>query len=370
METEHAKPRTMHRVKDGVRLGMFLPNQRNSNFITHADGGGTDATWEDVKRVSLLGEEVGLSFLLPVARWKGLQGDQLDVNPYGLETVTLTASILAITTRITMLTTMHTALFNPVVAAKLGATMDQISNGRWGINIVAGWNAGDFNSMGMRLRDHEDRYAHATHWIAAMRELWEKGVSSYKCEYFELDKAECLPRPVQIGGPIVVNAAYSPTGMKFAIDNGDYLFGTVAKSEQLRAVKDETAGDIGYIALKKVLVRPTRQEALEFAERIAAGADRRAYAQLRAHGERGLDGALRELSDPTLMRDAVLGGAAIGSPTDVAVELAEWAVASDVDGICLTLFDHERALELMQDAGWEQLGNELADRGKTLHLER
>src|SRR2546423_1209306 len=109
MSAEHSKPRTMPRVRDGVRLGMFLPNQRNSNFVTTADNGGTDATWQDVKRVALLGEEVGLSFLLPVARWKGLKGDIVDVNPYGLETVTLTASILALTRRITMLTTMHTA---------------------------------------------------------------------------------------------------------------------------------------------------------------------------------------------------------------------------------------------------------------------
>ena len=370
MSAEHSKPRTMPRVRDGVRLGMFLPNQRNSNFVTTADNGGTDATWQDVKRVALLGEEVGLSFLLPVARWKGLKGDIVDVNPYGLETVTLTASILALTRRITMLTTMHTALFNPVVAAKLGATMDQISGGRWGINIVAGWNAGDFNSMGLALREHEDRYAHATHWLAAIRELWEKGVSSYTCEYFQLDKAECLPRPVQIGGPIVVNAGYSPTGMKFAIDNGDYLFGTAAKADQLRSVKDETAGDVGYIALKKVLVRPTRAEAVELAERILAGGDRRAHAQLLAHGERGLEGAVRELADPQRMRDAILGGAVIGSPADVAVELADWAVKSEVDGICLTLFDHERALELMHEQVWERLGNELADRGKSLHLER
>jgi len=269
-----------------------------------------------------------------------------------------------------MFTTMHTELFNPVVAAKFGATMDQIGNGRWGLNVVAGWSADDFNSMGLQLREHEDRYAHAAAWLSAVRELWRDGVSSHQSPYFSLDGAECLPRPIQQPGPVVVNAGHSPTGIKFAVDNADYLFTTDAKAEQLRMINEELGGGVGYIGRRFVIVRRTRQEAYDVAERIVAGGDRLAQAKLLAHGERAVAEAEAELADPERLRRTILGNAAIGSPSDVAADLGKWAADAQVDGICLTMYDYEQELQIMSELVWEQLGNELDSRGKSLHLEQ
>ena len=54
--------------------------------------------------------------------------------------MTWAAAMLASTSRIQILSTVHVPAFNPVVAAKMGASLDHIGNGRWGINIVSGWN--------------------------------------------------------------------------------------------------------------------------------------------------------------------------------------------------------------------------------------
>jgi alkanesulfonate monooxygenase SsuD/methylene tetrahydromethanopterin reductase-like flavin-dependent oxidoreductase (luciferase family) len=357
-------------VENGIRLGIFVPNQKNAFFLTSAEGS-TDATYENVRTSAVVGEEIGLSFLLPVARWKGLKGENVDFCPYGLETITLTGGLLEATSRITVFTTIHADLFNPVIAANMGASLDHIGDGRWGMNIVAGWNAADFASMGLMLREHSDRYAHARAWLQAVRDLWINGESSSSTEFWTLDGAECRPRPVQRGGPVVVNAGHSPTGMQFAVENADYLFTTDANAETFQTVtKGHEDKDVGYIGRRFVIVRETQGEAEAVVNAIVAGGDRRAQAQLSAHGNRPVAEVENELADPGQMRTAILGQATIGSPDQVATDLAGWAVESAVDGICLTLFDYERDLTLLGDKVFEKLGNELSSRGKQLVLEK
>ena len=364
---EGSRPRAMPRVENGVRLGLFLANMRNAHYITSAEGS-TEPSYEIVREIAIAADEMGLSFLLPVARWKGLKGEQADFCPYGLETLTLTSALLEATQRAIVLTTVHTEVFSPAVIAKMGSTMDHIGNGRWGLNVVAGWSAADFESLGLELRGHRDRYDHAMHWLKAIRELWRDGRSSYSSEYFQLKDAECLPRPRQEGGPLVVNAGQSETGMKFAIDNADYLFSTAADASQFQKVKEMGGSNTGYIGRKHVIIRKTRDEAQEVAERIVAGGDKKAIAQLLAHGRGPVEEAESKLSAPGALGRFLLQEPILGSPDEVAVQLADWAAGASVDGICLSLFEQRRSLELMDEAFMDRLGNELDSRGKTLVL--
>jgi pyrimidine oxygenase len=365
---EHSRPRALPPVENGVRLGLFLANMRNAHYITSAEGS-TEPIYEKVREIAVAADEIGLSFLLPVARWKGLKGDQADFCPYGLETITLTSALLAVTTRTTIFTTIHTEVFGPAIAAKVGATMDHIGDGRWGLNVVAGWSAADFESLGLELRGHHDRYDHAEHWLKAVRELWRDGHSSYACDYFQLKDAECLPRPRQEVGPLVVNAGQSERGMKFALDNADYLFSTAGDAGQFHKIKEMEAGaGTGLIGRKHVIIRKTRAEAEEVAQRIVAGGDKKAIAQLVAHGRGPVEEAERRLGEPGALGRFLLQEPILGSAEDVAVDLAEWAVKASVDGVCLSMFEQRQSLDLMDDAFMDRLGNEFADRGKTLVL--
>jgi alkanesulfonate monooxygenase SsuD/methylene tetrahydromethanopterin reductase-like flavin-dependent oxidoreductase (luciferase family) len=366
---ELSVPRAMPRVEDGVRLGLFLANHRNAHYITNA-AGYTEPTYENVRQIAITGDQIGLSFLLPVARWKGVIGDGADLCPYGLETITLSAGLLEATERVAVLSTIHTEVFNPVVVAKMGATMDQIGGGgRWGLNVVAGWSKADFASMGLELRGAENRYEHATHWLKAIRQLWAEGTSSYSCEYFKLQDAECWPRPRQIGGPLVVNAGQSPTGMKFAVDNAHYLFTTSADADQFRYVTEELGGQhVGYIGRQHVVIGKTRQRAEEIAEAIVAGGDKKAAARLMAHGRTSVEEMVERLEQPDALRNFLLQQPVVGDPTEVAQQLAAWSAGASVDGICLSLFSQQEMLDLMDDAFMETLGNELNDRGKKLVL--
>ena len=74
--------------------------------------------------------------------------------------------------RITVFGTVHAPIFNPVVAAKEMVTADHIGEGRFGLNIVVGWNEGEFDMFGVEQRAHEDRYEYAQEWIDVIKLIW------------------------------------------------------------------------------------------------------------------------------------------------------------------------------------------------------
>lgn len=354
-------PRAMPRVENGVRLGIFQPNVDHV-FYTSDIPGITPATYAANRSVALLADELGLSFILTVARWKGISGDSVGYAKYTLDAWTLAAALLEATKKITVFTTCHSLVFSPAVAAKFGADLDHISGGRWGLNIVAGWAEDEFRSIGIELLDHDKRYQQASEWLGAIRELWTQGVSSRETEFFKLEEAECRPRPLQRGGPVVVNAGRSPAGMQFAVDNVDYLFTASARAQEFQTLREEMNSSVGYIGRKRVIVKQTTEEAEEFADLILRNADHQAHRRNEIF-EKGYRIPEEEL------RFKMFEGVIVGSPDKVISELAAWCAETSVDGVCLTLVDYERDLELLGSDGFEKLGNELSDYGKTLVLE-
>ena len=73
---------------------------------------------------------------------------------------------------ITVFGTVHAPLFNPVIAAKEMVTADHIGEGRFGLNIVVGWNEGEFQMFGVKQREHEQRYEYAQEWIDVIKMIW------------------------------------------------------------------------------------------------------------------------------------------------------------------------------------------------------
>jgi alkanesulfonate monooxygenase SsuD/methylene tetrahydromethanopterin reductase-like flavin-dependent oxidoreductase (luciferase family) len=98
-----------------------------------------------------MAEETGLDFMLPIGRWKGY-GGETDFHGTTFETVTWAAGLLAATKRITVFGTVHAPLFNPIIAAKEFVTADHVGGGRFGLNLVAGWNEGSSDVRGRAAR--------------------------------------------------------------------------------------------------------------------------------------------------------------------------------------------------------------------------
>ena len=141
-------------------------------------------------------DDAGIDFMLPIARWIGYGGE---TNFHGsvLETMTWATGLLAKTRHITVFATMHMAANHPVVVAKQIATIDQISGGRIGLNIVAGWNKPEYEALGLALpADHATRYRYAQEWFDVVKKLWCRTESfDWDGELFQAEELLGDPRP-------------------------------------------------------------------------------------------------------------------------------------------------------------------------------
>src|SRR3546814_3308531 len=101
-----------------------------------------------------MADRMGLDFLVSVARWSGFDGPSRFAQE-AFETLTYIAGLAAVTNRILVFSTVHVPIVHPLIAAKAMATIDHISGGRGGLNIVMGWNERDMGMFGIPLRSEE-----------------------------------------------------------------------------------------------------------------------------------------------------------------------------------------------------------------------
>ena len=72
----------------------------------------------------------------------------------------------------TVFGTVHAPLFHPLIAAKEFVTADHVGEGRFGVNLVVGWNEGEFEMFGVTQREHDARYDFAQEWLDVVKRAW------------------------------------------------------------------------------------------------------------------------------------------------------------------------------------------------------
>ncbi|MEZ5818691.1 MAG: LLM class flavin-dependent oxidoreductase [Hyphomicrobiaceae bacterium] len=330
---------------------MFGPNRLKLGiFSANCDGGLTmslapdrwKANWDDIARMCQIADSAGLEFILPVAKWRGYQGK---ANIYGksYETLTHSAAIGALTKRICVFSTVHVPLVTPAFAAKAIATIDHVTHGRAGLNIVCGWNQEEFDLHGVTI-EQDTRYDHGREWFEVWSRLLEGGPEfDWEGRFFKLKRLETNPVSVQRPRPIVMSAGFSPKGRDFAAVAADALFINMTEIEQapslLGSVAELTARHgrpLSVFTMSHVVCRPTRKEAEEFFHYFAeehADAEGQAYYREKrgvvagtAKGAKIARPFVNRLQRATGKRfDGAYPGAfpLVGTPDDVARELAQ-----------------------------------------------
>ncbi|MBR0653168.1 LLM class flavin-dependent oxidoreductase [Roseomonas terrae] len=328
-------------------IGLFMPTMSWGQWPSTARTT-SEWTYDYNRRITVLAEEIGLHFVLPPARWKGMQGDRIEFWGASLDTMTLVGALAEATSRIALMTTIHTNLIHPVVAAKICAGLDQISNGRLILNVVSGWNEDEFRSMNIDLLEgRRDRYAYTQEWLQIVRELWATGRCTFTGEYFKICDAAARPLPVQKPAPLIVNAGQSFTGMSFAAREADYLFTRSERAEKWRGIVAASGRKVGYVALQRILLRETDAEAEALRDEIAENCDLGIMRkQFIARGMGSAEEADQWLAKRENIEQAVFEGAFVGGPDKVANELAAFVAASRPNGLCLTLYDYLPELAL------------------------
>ncbi len=330
-----------------MEIGVFIPIGNNGWLIS-----GTSPQYMpsfDLNRqVVQNAEHYGFDFALSMIKLRGF-GGPTQFWDHNLESFTLMAGLAAITSRIKLYATVPTLAIPPAIAARMGATIDSISHGRFGLNVITGWQRPEYSQMGLWPGDDYfgRRYDYAAEYVRILRELWADGVSNFKGEFFKMEDCRVSPRPQ--ADMKIICAGQSDAGMAFTAQYADYNFcfgkgfntptactDTVGRMQKIAA---RTGRDIATYGLFMVITGETDAEALAKWERYKDGADLEALSWLTQQGsadtKSGKDTNVRHMIDAKSAVNLNIG-LLVGSHATVARLIDEVATIPGLAGVLLT----------------------------------
>ncbi|MDF2963672.1 MAG: alkanesulfonate monooxygenase [Paenibacillus sp.] len=277
-----------------IEFGWFIPTTGDGKYIGVKPE--RESTAEYMIQVAQTAELAGFTFaLIPTG------GSCIDAWIVG-------SAIAAHTKVLKPLVAMRPGLIAPVLAARMAASLDYISNGRALINVVTGGSPQDLKATGDPLAHaHDERYERTLEFLQIVKGVWtgskqsgerylashqnykENGKVNFKGKYYEIEEGASLPAPVQSPHPPLYFGGSSLAGKRTAVETADvYLMWTepldwikeqIAEMEQLRADLKTEKGverELRYGLRAQVLVRETEEEAWREAWDIISKVDRKA----------------------------------------------------------------------------------------------
>ncbi len=208
--------------RNKLKLGVFAFNGTGAYMTKIPEQ--YDPSWPNTLDVAQQADRAGWEALVPYARWRSF------VEPGHrsgtvFDCYTWTSAISALTSYSCVLSTVHVPVIHPIVGAKMGTTIDHVSGGRFGLNIVCGWFSEEMKMFGAAQLDHANRYAYADEWITCMKRLWsEPGAFDFDGKYIQVHGAMAQPKPLQKPFPALMNAGGSPAGRHFVAKHCDMAF--------------------------------------------------------------------------------------------------------------------------------------------------
>lgn len=333
-------------------FGVFLP-VANGGWIVSSATPPLNGLWRQNREAAILADKVGMDFVMSMGKWRGFGGE---TNHWGtsMESLTMMAAIADATTRIKVWATAHPLLHNPAVTAKMLTTIDHISGGRAGLNVVSGGYRDEFSQMGAwdDALSHDDRYALTEEWTAVVKRLWREDSVDFDGRFFHLEDCQSNPKPVSRPRPDIICAGMSERGFRFAAKESDACFiGGRDRAEyrdfsrKAKRIAAECGNSIRTYAMCTVIYAETDAKAEGLVKTYAEGQDMGAIiAMLKSWGTPpGRLAAAAEAQGPFMTQTAV------GSPATCAEKIQGFIEESELDGLMLIFPDYMEGLAMIGD---------------------
>lgn len=350
-----------------MKLGIFLPNGQNG-YVLSKGGEQFEATYDHCAWIAREAERIGLDFILSMIKYRGF-GGETGYWDSCIDSISLASALAVETSRVEIYATISTVALHPVVAAKMIATLEDISKGRAGVNLVTGWNRAEYEQMRMWPSDHyyDRRYDCASEYVQIMRSLWRDGQMTFKGEFFELE--DCRAYPTTGRSIPIVCAGQSPRGMRFTAEHGDYNF-VSTNGEALRsivgAVKEAAKAanrSVGTVAVVSVIAAQTDAEADRRCQDILDKADIVAIGNMTGSATKdtnvgGISAHLQKaIAAPVEKGNMVFNGFPVlkGSYDSVARQI-EAVAATGADGLLMTFPNFADGMKMLEDDILPRLG--------------
>ncbi len=312
------------------RLGVFMP-VGNNGWILSRTAPQYMPTFALNRDIAQLAEKIGFDYVFSMAKWSGY-GGETQFWDYSVESFTMMAALAPVTTRLRLVASVAPILIHPAILAKMAATLDEISGGRLGVNVVS--SDTEYTRMGLYPEDFESyRHEYIDEWLTVVKQLWTGEPVDFEGKYFTLTGYMSKPRPVQEPHPTIVYATNSEGGFKFVAEQCDEAFiqCTPGKNENSKRLK-ELAGE-------------------RIVAHIREGADYEAIANVYDRNYPGDKVARgKELVEKNSPRALIYHAfPLIGGPERVADFIEDMAVNGDFDGMLYSFPDFIDGLERFDD---------------------
>jgi dimethylsulfone monooxygenase len=194
-------------------------------------------------------------------------------------------SLLKATERLNVIVAIMTGFWHPAVVAKLGATGDHISKGRWHINIVSGWFKHEYDVLGIPWLEHDERYRRSTEFIKVLKGIWTEEEFTFKGDYYSINGYHLNPKPTFKPHPLIFQGGSSTAARTMAAENSNWYFtngGSVeelgAQARQVKQLAAECGRELRVGANAFIIARDSEAEARAVHAEIVAKADPAAIA--------------------------------------------------------------------------------------------
>ncbi|MFM8331913.1 MAG: LLM class flavin-dependent oxidoreductase [Candidatus Methylumidiphilus sp.] len=365
---------------------------------TQAGGNPDFAQWADTVKLLERGK-FDIAFFADFVGNSGADIDNIGRHPRGggFEPLTLAAALSQVTQHIGLVATVNTNFNEPYNVARRFASLDHLTGGRIGWNVVSSLSEGAAKSFGVaNPLEHDERYERAAEFINVAKQLWDTWDDGafdhpnkdsgqflapasvhpihHRGKHFSVDTLLDIARPIQ-GYPVFFQAGNSEVGREFAAEHAELIYAAAQTIEEAQAYYNDVKGraqkfgrepdDVRVIPGLFYHIGASRQEAEEKYQSYRESYDQNISARRQLFGidlsEYPLDGPLPDnLPEPAngigrwrqavalarrenlsirelILRFSIVQGhrIVVGTPVDIADQIEDWFVNGAADGFNL-----------------------------------
>ncbi|WP_026431432.1 dimethylsulfone monooxygenase SfnG [Paracidovorax oryzae] len=216
-----------------VKFAYWVPNVSGGLVVSTIEQR-TDWSLEYNQRLAVAAEKAGFEYALSQIRFTAGYGAE-----HQHESVSFSQALLHATTRLKVLAAILPGPWNPAVVAKQIATIDHISGGRIGINVVSGWFKGEFHAIGEPWLEHDERYRRSKEFIQALKGIWTQDHFTFRGDFYRFNDYTLSPKPLQKPHPEIFQGGSSRAARDNAASVSDWYFTNGNTPEGLKAQIDD-----------------------------------------------------------------------------------------------------------------------------------
>ncbi|MGI8661696.1 MAG: LLM class F420-dependent oxidoreductase [Acidimicrobiales bacterium] len=175
-----------------IEFGAFIPQGWKMELVGIT---GAEAKWAKALETAVLAEELGYDSVWVYDHFHNVP---LPAHEAMFECWTTIAAISQRTSRVRLGQMVGCAPYrNPGLLAKITSTIDVISGGRLDWGIGAGWYENEFTGYGYGFQSNKDRIGVLRETVEIVKLMWSEPTTDYDGRYFQLQGAQCDPKPLQ-----------------------------------------------------------------------------------------------------------------------------------------------------------------------------